>query len=220
MGRMSPQPLPVALRAAATIRVSRFLGRSKRVFEYDAKYAGGRVELNVDADAVLQGAWFPADAHATRQAAEAASPDVGTGPWVEYASGRPVEDTEDDPPHSHREPGPATSEPPDAPETLGQALWNNPKLVLLEVGRAIFELAYGRHLILEGESILLRLLGLALFVFGLIHVASYVLKFFPRVLQHERWSRTWPRRAVRAVLKYAWVAAGVGWLVAQYVWGR
>jgi hypothetical protein len=54
----------------------------------------------------------------------------------------------------------------------------------------------------------------------LVHVVSYVLKFFPHVLERERWSRTWPRRIARAVLRYAWVAAGIGWGVAQYVWDK
>ena len=220
---MSTQVLPGALRAAATIQVSRILGRSRRVFEYDAKYPDGRVELNVDADAVLQSGRYPAEAHTTLLAAEAACPEVGTGPWVEHAPVGLVEEANslaDGIPRSHRKSGPVTVESPDRPETLGEAIWNNPKLVLLEVGRAVFELAYGWHLIMDGETILMRLLGLALFVFGLVHVASYVLKFFPRVLERERWSRTWPRQIARAVLKYAWVAAGIGWGVMQYVWDK
>lgn len=78
---------PTALRATASSRTTLF-GRRKRVMRYDARYADGRVEHNVNADEVLDGQHLPADAWATREAAEAACPEVGTGPWVEYATGR------------------------------------------------------------------------------------------------------------------------------------
>ncbi|MEV7398109.1 hypothetical protein [Aeromicrobium sp. NPDC092404] len=219
---MSTQPVAGALRAAARVQVSGVLGRSRRVIEYDAKYPDGRVELNVDADTVLQGRRFPDRARKTRAAADAACPETGTGPWVEHETDWSSEETEalsGTTPWSHRKPGPArTTAPDEPPETFGQALWNHPRLVLLEVGRAAFELLYGWELALDGESVLLRLLGLGLFAFGLIHVASYVLKFLPRVLAREQWSRTVPRQIARAVLQYAWVAAGIGWGIAQYIW--
>ena len=78
---------PTALRATASSRTTLF-GRRKRVMRYDARYADGRVEHNLNADEVLDGQHLPADAWATREAAEAACPEVGTGPWVEYATGR------------------------------------------------------------------------------------------------------------------------------------
>ena len=55
-------------------------------------YPDGTVAVGVDVDDVLQGRRFPADAWATRQAAELACGDrVGApGDWVEYASGRPL----------------------------------------------------------------------------------------------------------------------------------
>jgi hypothetical protein len=58
------------------------------VYRYDARYADGHVEHNVNADALLDGIHLPADAWATRDAAEASCPEVGTGRWVEYATGR------------------------------------------------------------------------------------------------------------------------------------
>lgn len=78
---------PVALRAVRSSRATLF-GRRKRVISYDARYADGHVEQNVNADEVLDGRHLPADASATRNAAEAACPAVGAGPWVEYATGR------------------------------------------------------------------------------------------------------------------------------------
>jgi hypothetical protein len=77
---------PTALRAVTSSRTTLF-GR-KRVVRYDARYADGHVEHNVNADRVLDGQHLPADAWATRDAAEAACPELGTGPWVEYATGR------------------------------------------------------------------------------------------------------------------------------------
>ena len=82
---------PTALRATASSRTTLF-GRRRRVVRYDARYADGHVEHNVDVDVVLDGQHLPADAWATRGAAEAACPQVGTGRWVEYATGRLLDD--------------------------------------------------------------------------------------------------------------------------------
>lgn len=78
---------PTALRAVASSRTTLF-GRRRRVIHYDARYADGHVEHDVDADQVLDGQHLPADAWATRNAAETACPEVGTGPWVESDTGR------------------------------------------------------------------------------------------------------------------------------------
>jgi hypothetical protein len=53
--------------------------------ERDLETAGG----------VLQGGRYPADAHVTVNAARNACPDEGTGPWVQYASGLVLDDTDD-----------------------------------------------------------------------------------------------------------------------------
>jgi hypothetical protein len=78
---------PTALRATASSRRT-LLGRRKRLLSYDARYADGHVEHNVNADEVLNGQHLPADAWAVRRAAEAACPAAGPGAWVEYPSGR------------------------------------------------------------------------------------------------------------------------------------
>ena len=80
-----------AIRAIAMPETSAF-GRKKRKFRYDALFADGRVERDVDVDAALEGGRFPADAWATRQAAEASCSGAGVGQWVEYATGRVLED--------------------------------------------------------------------------------------------------------------------------------
>jgi hypothetical protein len=92
---MSPDGRPLALRATASLQKT-LLGRRKRVFRYDAYYADGRVDREISADAVLDGRSLPADAWATRDAAEAACPETGTGPWVEVGTGRLLTDQPDD----------------------------------------------------------------------------------------------------------------------------
>ena len=84
---MATVEFPIALRARAEFRTTLF-GRKKQVFRYDALFDDGRVAEDVDAGAALESGRFPADAWATRRAAEAACPGVGVGPWVEYATGR------------------------------------------------------------------------------------------------------------------------------------
>lgn len=79
--------LPAALRATASVTTT-MIGRRRRNVTYDALYADGRVDRDVDADEVLQGLRLPADAWATRAVADAACPATGTGPWIEYATGR------------------------------------------------------------------------------------------------------------------------------------
>lgn len=77
--------LPKALRAKRL--PGRWTFRSS-LFTYDAMFPDGAVSLAVNADEVLQGRRFPADAQVTRQAAEDAAGDDQPGDWVEYATGR------------------------------------------------------------------------------------------------------------------------------------
>jgi hypothetical protein len=79
--------LPMAVRATAELRRT-LIGRKRRIFRYDARFADGRVAHDVRIDQVLQGRRFPADAWATRGAAEATCPETGPGDWVEYPTGR------------------------------------------------------------------------------------------------------------------------------------
>lgn len=77
--------LPKALRAT---RLPARWPWSRPRFKYDAIYPDGTLAVDVDADVVLQGRRMPADAWATRQAAEEACRDGVPGTWVEYATGR------------------------------------------------------------------------------------------------------------------------------------
>lgn len=80
--------LPIALRAHSSRTTVGWLRRSRHTYRYDARFAGGREVLGVSADAVLNGARYPADAQVVRRAAERECPDEGTGPWVDYPWGR------------------------------------------------------------------------------------------------------------------------------------
>jgi hypothetical protein len=83
---MSTSERPVAIRATATSKPTIF-GRWKRTFKYDAYFADGRVEQDVNVDEMLNCRGLPADAWATRDAANATCPELGQGKWVEYATG-------------------------------------------------------------------------------------------------------------------------------------
>jgi hypothetical protein len=63
------------------------------MIRYDARFAGGHEEHDVDLNAVLQGARFPADYWCTLKGAKDACPPVGIGPWVDYPYGRPLSET-------------------------------------------------------------------------------------------------------------------------------
>lgn len=82
---MTETQLPTALRA--TRLPARWPWR-RPGFRYDAMYAHGTVVADIDADDVLKGRRLPADAWATRRAAEQACGDGVPGAWVEYATGR------------------------------------------------------------------------------------------------------------------------------------
>jgi hypothetical protein len=43
-------------------------------------------------------------------------------------------------------------------------------------------------------------------VAGLLVLVSYTLHFVPAALSSDRWSKTRPKRAMRVVLSYSWVA--------------
>jgi hypothetical protein len=88
---MSAPGLPVAIRATAEVGTSLF-SRKRRNLRYDARFADGHVVRDVNVDDVPQGRRFPADARTTREAAEAACPENGPGDWVEYATGRRLND--------------------------------------------------------------------------------------------------------------------------------
>ncbi len=67
------------------------MGR-RRAFRFDVCDAQGHVSGHVNLDTLLSGRKYPADYWATRSAAEEACPEVGTGAWVSYPSGMPLND--------------------------------------------------------------------------------------------------------------------------------
>ncbi|WP_146188087.1 hypothetical protein [Mycetocola zhujimingii] len=76
---------PMAFRATAYLRTSWWSRREVRAFRYDALWADGRVDRDIDLVKVMyQGA--PPDFATTSKAMHDGCPDVGIGPWIEYAT--------------------------------------------------------------------------------------------------------------------------------------
>lgn len=82
--------MPVAIRATRTWKTRRWLKTRYRSIQYDARFADGREEHDVNLDAILQGARFPADYRSTLEGARRACPEEGAGLWVDYPYGRPL----------------------------------------------------------------------------------------------------------------------------------
>jgi hypothetical protein len=80
---------PVAVRATAFIRPSRWLHRPLRLVRYDAYWANGRVDFNVRLSQVMYRG-HPADFAAIDESVHTHCPEVGTGQWVDQF-GRAVE---------------------------------------------------------------------------------------------------------------------------------
>jgi hypothetical protein len=77
---------PVAVRATAFIRPSRWLPRPVRLVTYDAYWADGRVGFDVSLSKMMYRG-FPADFAPIDESVHAHCPEVGTGRWVnEYGS--------------------------------------------------------------------------------------------------------------------------------------
>lgn len=90
---------PVAVRATAFIRPSRWLHRPVRLVRYDAYWADGRVDFGVDLSKLMYRG-YPADFAVVDQSVHAYCPESGTGQWVDEV-GRVVEgpaETDPNPP--------------------------------------------------------------------------------------------------------------------------
>jgi hypothetical protein len=88
---MATREPATAIRATAVSKRT-IWGSKRRAFRYDALFADGRIAHDVNADTALEGRRFPADAWSTRHAAEATCPEIGAGRWVEYATGKVLDD--------------------------------------------------------------------------------------------------------------------------------
>ncbi len=88
---MTPEdPIPWAFRATAYYRTSRWLRRRQRAFRYDVLWPDGSVDRDIDLVKVMYRR-APADFEVTERAMMRHTPDVGTGPWILYAYGSPVD---------------------------------------------------------------------------------------------------------------------------------
>lgn len=81
--------LPEVFRAEARIEPSRFLRRPRRVLHYDAAWPDGSIVRDVHlVDLMYRRA--PADYEVVKRAMDEHCPEVGTGSWVEYPTGRVI----------------------------------------------------------------------------------------------------------------------------------
>jgi hypothetical protein len=78
--------LPVAFRAEAWVRPSRWRRRPERVFRYDARWADGRVANDVDLVALMYRR-APADYDVVKRSMLEHCPIVGVGAWIDYPTG-------------------------------------------------------------------------------------------------------------------------------------
>lgn len=82
--------VPFAFRATAYMGRSRWLHRRFRAFRYDAMWEDGRVDHDVDLVELMYRR-APADYDVTKRAMHAGCPEWGTGPWIAYPYGNPVD---------------------------------------------------------------------------------------------------------------------------------
>jgi hypothetical protein len=86
------ETLPVAVRATVVTRKRRSLIFGRKYLSYDVRFKDGKVQQDVNPNAVLQGARFPADYWTVMHGAEAVAGDGVPGEWVDYPYGRPLHD--------------------------------------------------------------------------------------------------------------------------------
>jgi hypothetical protein len=77
---------PVAVRATAFIRPSRWLHRPVRLVRYDAYWGDGRVDFDVSLTMMMYRG-YPADFAPIDESVHAHCPEVGTGRWVNEFGG-------------------------------------------------------------------------------------------------------------------------------------
>jgi hypothetical protein len=92
MGANMGETLPVHVRATIVTRKRPSLIFGRTYYSYDVRFQDGKVEQDVNLDAVLQGARYPADYHTVKEGAQAVAGDGAPGEWVDYPYGRPLRD--------------------------------------------------------------------------------------------------------------------------------
>ena len=87
-GQQMTKPLLIHVRATRVTRKRRSLLFGRTYFTYDVRFRDGEIQNNVDPNAVLEGARYPADYHSVMRGAEAVAGDGVPGQWVDYPYGR------------------------------------------------------------------------------------------------------------------------------------
>ncbi|WP_104168880.1 hypothetical protein [Arthrobacter sp. SX1312] len=83
-------PLPFAFRATAYDGTSRWLRRRVRAFHYDVLWKDGTVDRDIDLVKLMY-RQVPADFEVTQTSMMKHTPDIGTGRWIAYAYGGPID---------------------------------------------------------------------------------------------------------------------------------
>jgi hypothetical protein len=83
-------PIPFAFRTTAYYRTTRWRRRRVRVFRYDVLWKDGTVDRDIDLVKVMYRR-APADFQVTETGMMEHTPDIGTGRWIAYAYGGPVD---------------------------------------------------------------------------------------------------------------------------------
>lgn len=84
------EPVPFAFRATAYFRTSRWLRRRVRAFRYDVIWPDGHIDRDIDPVKVMYRTAV-ADFTVMERTMHDECPEVGTGPWVWYSYGLPIE---------------------------------------------------------------------------------------------------------------------------------
>jgi hypothetical protein len=84
--------MPIAVRATVVTRKRRSLIFGRTYISYDVRFKDGKLQQDVNLDAALQGARYPADYRAVKDGATAVAGDGVPGEWVDYPYGRPLRD--------------------------------------------------------------------------------------------------------------------------------
>ena len=109
-------------------------------------------------------------------------------------------------PHSHRRPGSAAVGLPPERQSIGRIFWQSPREPLLVALGALFGLGWGVWTLVSAQHLGQRAAGLVAVIAGALVATSYLLRFHPSVLADQWCFKSTPRRALRLVLAYSWLA--------------
>jgi hypothetical protein len=119
---------------------------------------------------------------------------------------------------SHRHDGRAQLAAPAG--SFREEVRRNPHEVLMVAVGGLLAVLWGGSTLVNDGPAWQRGLGLLAALAGALVWISYFLRFWPALIEDERWSRTRTRRALRGVLVHAWAVffalAILAWLITRF----